>query len=185
MPRYPTRSWRSFEPRALVVSIAPPGKLRILGLDPGSRRTGFGVIDCHGPENVYCTHGCISASGASLAERLRVIFEGVRELVALHCPQEVAVEQVFVNRNADSALKLGQARGAVLSALPAGLPIFEYAPRAIKLAVVGFGGAEKPQVAHMIRALLRLEGRISADASDALAIAVCHAHSRRLRELTR
>jgi crossover junction endodeoxyribonuclease RuvC len=165
--------------------FAPLAILRILGLDPGSRRTGFGVIDCLGPNSVHFTHGCISASGATLAERLRVIFEGVRELVSLHRPQEVAVEQVFVNRNADSALKLGQARGAVLSALPQGLPIFEYAPRTIKLAVVGFGGAEKQQVAHMIRALLRLEGRIAADASDALAIAVCHAHSRRLRELTR
>jgi crossover junction endodeoxyribonuclease RuvC len=165
--------------------LAPVASLRILGLDPGSRRTGFGVIDCQGPDNVHFTHGCISASGATLAERLRVIFEGVRELVFRHCPQEVAVEQVFVKRNADSALKLGQARGAVLSALPAGLPIFEYAPRTIKLAVVGFGGAEKQQVAHMIRALLRLEGRIAADACDALAIAVCHAHSRRLRELMR
>ena len=185
MPRYPTRSWRSFEPAAAVLRLAPVASLRILGLDPGSRRTGFGVIDCQGPANVHFTHGCISASGATLAERLRVIFEGVRELVCLHRPQEVAVEQVFVNRNADSAIKLGQARGAVLSALPEGLPIFEYAPRTIKLAVVGFGGAEKQQVAHMIRALLRLEGRIAADASDALAIAVCHAHSRRLRELTR
>ena len=185
MPRYPTRSWRSFEPPVAVVRLAPVASLRILGLDPGSRRTGFGVIDCQGADNVHFTHGCISASGATLAERLRVIFEGVRELVSMHRPQEVAVEQVFVNRNADSALKLGQARGAVLSALPEGLPIFEYAPRTIKLAVVGFGGAEKQQVAHMIRALLRLEGRIAADASDALAIAVCHAHSRRLRELTR
>jgi crossover junction endodeoxyribonuclease RuvC len=165
--------------------MVPVASLRILGLDPGSRRTGFGVIDCRGPDNVHFTHGCISASGATLAERLRVIFEGVRELVGRHRPQEVAVEQVFVKRNADSALKLGQARGAVLSALPAGLPIFEYAPRTIKLAVVGFGGAEKQQVAHMIRMLLRLEGRIAADASDALAIAVCHAHSRRLRELMR
>jgi crossover junction endodeoxyribonuclease RuvC len=165
--------------------VLPVASLRILGLDPGSRRTGFGVIDCQGPDNVHFTHGCISASGATLPERLRVIFEGVRELVSQHRPQEVAVEQVFVNRNADSALKLGQARGAVLSALPQGLPIFEYAPRTIKLAVVGFGGAEKHQVAHMIRALLRLEGRIAADASDALAIAVCHAHSRRLRELVR
>jgi len=163
--------------------MVPVASLRILGLDPGSRRTGFGVIDCRGPDSVHFTHGCISASGATLAERLRVIFEGVRELVSQHRPQEVAVEQVFVKRNADSALKLGQARGAVLSALPAGLPIFEYAPRTIKLAVVGFGGAEKRQVAHMIRALLRLDGRIAADASDALAIAVCHAHSRRLREL--
>jgi len=185
MPRYPTRSWRNFEPPVAVMRFAPVASLRILGLDPGSRRTGFGVIDCQGPDSVHFTHGCISASGATLAERLRVIFEGVRELVSLHCPQEVAVEQVFVNRNADSALKLGQARGAVLSALPQGLPIFEYAPRTIKLAVVGFGGAEKQQVAHMIRALLRLEGRIAADASDALAIAVCHAHSRRLRELMR
>jgi crossover junction endodeoxyribonuclease RuvC len=179
------RSWRSFEPPAAVMRLAPAARLRILGLDPGSRRTGFGVIDCRGPENVHFTHGCISASGATLADRLRVIFEGVRELVALHRPQEVAVEQVFINRNADSALKLGQARGAVLCAVPDGLPVFEYAPRAIKLAVVGFGGAEKRQVAHMIRALLRLEGRIAADASDALAIAVCHAHSRRLRELMR
>lgn len=185
MPRYPTRSWRSFEPPVAVMRLAPLASLRILGLDPGSRRTGFGVIDCQGPDNVHFTHGCIGAGGATLAERLRVIFEGVRELVALHRPQEVAVEQVFVNRNADSALKLGQARGAVLSALPEGLPIFEYAPRAIKLAVVGFGGAEKQQVAHMIRALLQLEGRVAADASDALAIAVCHAHSRRLRGLLR
>jgi crossover junction endodeoxyribonuclease RuvC len=186
MPRYPTRSWRSFEaPAAGAVRSVPVARLRILGLDPGSRRTGFGVIDCDGPDNVHFTHGCISASGATLADRLRVIFEGVRELVAVHQPQEVAVEQVFMSRNADSALKLGQARGAAMSAVPGGLPVFEYAPRAIKLAVVGFGGAEKHQVAHMIRALLRLEGRITADASDALAVAVCHAHSRRLRELMR
>jgi len=165
--------------------LAPVARLRILGLDPGSRRTGFGVIDCNGPDSVHFTHGCISASGASLADRVRVIFEGVRELVALHRPQEVAVERVFMSRNADSALKLGQARGAVLAAVPDGLPVFEYAPRAIKLAVVGFGAAEKRQVAHMIRALLGLEGRIAADAADALAIAVCHAHSRRLLELAR
>jgi crossover junction endodeoxyribonuclease RuvC len=165
--------------------FAPVARLRILGLDPGSRRTGFGVIDCNGPDSVHFTHGCISASGASLADRVRVIFEGVRELVALHRPQEVAVERVFMSRNADSALKLGQARGAVLAAVPDGLPVFEYAPRAIKLAVVGFGAAEKRQVAHMIRALLGLEGRIAADAADALAIAVCHAHSRRLLELAR
>jgi crossover junction endodeoxyribonuclease RuvC len=183
MPRYPTRSWRNFEPSAALVRLAPVARLRILGIDPGSRRTGFGVIDCDGPESVYYAHGCISAQGATFAERVRFIFAGVRELVSLHRPQEVAVEQVFVSRNAGSALKLGQARGAVLSALPEGLPVFEYAPRAIKLAVVGFGGAEKHQVAHMIRALLRLEGRIASDAADALAIALCHAQSRRLRGL--
>jgi crossover junction endodeoxyribonuclease RuvC len=185
MPRYPTRSWRSFEPPAAAMRLAPVARLRILGLDPGSRRTGFGVIDCNGADSVHFTHGCISASGATLAERVREIFEGVRGLVALHRPQEVAVEQVFMSRNADSALKLGQARGAVLAAVPDGLPVFEYAPRAIKLAVVGFGAAEKRQVAHMIRALLGLEGRVAADAADALAIALCHAHSRRLLELAR
>ena len=185
MSRYPTRAWRNFEPGVPTARLAPVASLRILGLDPGSRRTGFGVIDCNGPNSIHFTHGCISAAGETFAERMRVIFEGVRDLVDLHQPQEIAVEQVFVKRNIASALKLGQARGAVLSAVPAGLPVFEYAPRAIKLAVVGFGGAEKRQVAHMIRALLRLEGRINADASDALAIALCHAHSRRLLELAR
>jgi crossover junction endodeoxyribonuclease RuvC len=185
MPRYPTRSWRNFEPPGAAVNLAPVARLRILGLDPGSRRTGFGVIDCDGPDSVHFTHGCISASGATLAHRVRVIFEGVRELVALHRPQEVAVERVFMSRNADSALKLGQARGAVLAAVPDGLPVFEYAPRAVKLAVVGFGAAEKRQVAHMIRVLLGLEERVVADAADALAIALCHAHSRRLLELAR
>src|SRR5580704_14881459 len=109
MPRYPTRSWRSFEPQAQLVRLAPAARLRILGIDPGSRRTGFGVIDCEGPDSVHYIHGCISAHGDSLAERVRVIFEGVRELVSRHRPQEVAVEQVFVSRNAASALKLGQA----------------------------------------------------------------------------
>jgi len=112
-----------------------------------------------------------------------VIFESLRELIATHVPGEVAIERVFVNRNVDSALKLGHARGAALCAVPKGLPVFEYAPRAIKLALVGSGAAEKVQVAHMIRTLLRLQGRITPDAADALAVAVCHAHSRRLHEL--
>jgi crossover junction endodeoxyribonuclease RuvC len=105
-------------------------------------------------------------------------------LIQEHAPGEVAVERVFVNRNIDSALKLGQARGAALCAVPAGLPVFEYAPRAIKLALVGSGAAEKNQVAHMIKLLLHLSGRISPDAADALAVAVCHAHSRRMLQLT-
>ena len=130
-------------------------------------------------------HGCVTlaAGERSLPERLRVIFESLRELIATHAPEEVAIERVFVNRNVDSALKLGQARGAALCAVPKGLPVFEYAPRAIKLAVVGSGAAEKVQVAHMIRTLLGLQGRIAPDASDALAVAVCHAHTRRLHEL--
>jgi crossover junction endodeoxyribonuclease RuvC len=154
-------------------------RVRILGLDPGSRRTGFGVIDCHGPRCVHLTHGCITTPVSGSIERLRVIFEAVAALIAEHRPDEIAVERVFVNRNIDSALKLGQARGAALSAVPRGTDVYEYAPRAIKLAVVGFGGAEKPQVAHMMRVLLTLSGRLAADAADALAVAVCHAHSRR------
>jgi crossover junction endodeoxyribonuclease RuvC len=118
-----------------------------------------------------------------MAERLRTIFESLNALIAEHGPGEVAVERVFVNRNVDSALKLGQARGAALCAVPQGVPVFEYAPRAIKLSLVGSGAAEKFQVAHMIKTLLRLEGRIAPDAADALAVAVCHAHSRRLQQL--
>jgi crossover junction endodeoxyribonuclease RuvC len=159
--------------------------LRILGLDPGSRRTGYGVIERRGADWVHVAHGCVSVPGAqrSLPERLRVIFESLHELIAAYAPGEVAIERVFVNRNVDSALKLGQARGAALCAVPKGLPVFEYAPRAIKLALVGTGAAEKVQVAHMIRTLLCLQGRISPDAADALAVAVCHAHSLRLYEL--
>lgn len=185
MSRYRTRSWRAFDPGATRAPLAAAAAVRILGLDPGSRRTGYGVIERRGADWVHVAHGCVTVTGAaqSLPERLRIIFESLRELIAAHAPEEVAIEQVFVNRNVDSALKLGQARGAALCAVPQGLPVFEYAPRAIKLALVGSGAAEKPQVAHMIRTLLGLQGRISPDASDALAVAVCHAHSRRLHEL--
>jgi crossover junction endodeoxyribonuclease RuvC len=132
---------------------------------------------------VHVAHGCLNVGGALMAERLRLIFDGLQALIGEHQPAEIAVERVFVNRNVESALKLGQARGAALCAVPRGLPVFEYAPRAIKKAVVGSGAAEKAQVAHMITALLRLSGRIGPDASDALAVAVCHAHSRRLYAL--
>jgi crossover junction endodeoxyribonuclease RuvC len=162
----------------------PAVNVRILGLDPGSRRTGFGVIECRGPDYAHVAHGCISVGGLEMAARLRQIFEHLQVLIVQHTPGEIAVERVFVNRNVDSALKLGQARGAALCAIPLGLPVFEYAPRAIKLALVGSGAAEKAQVAHMIKTLLKLEGKISPDASDALAIAICHAHSRRLLQLT-
>ncbi|MFZ1904585.1 MAG: crossover junction endodeoxyribonuclease RuvC [Steroidobacteraceae bacterium] len=157
--------------------------MRILGLDPGSRRTGFGVIDCRGSVLVVCAHGCLNVGTASAAVRLRMLFEGLQALMTQHAPAEVAVERVFMSRNADSALKLGQARGAALCAVPGGIPVFEYAPRAIKLALVGSGAAEKFQVAHMVRALLGIGERLSADAADALAVAVCHAHTRRLAAL--
>jgi len=189
MSRYRTRSWRAFDPDAAPESAVPvmaaAANVRVLGLDPGSRRTGFGVIECRGSDCVHVAHGCIAVGGDALAGRLREIFDGLRSLIEHHAPGEVAVERVFVNRNIDSALKLGQARGAALCAVPRGLPVFEYAPRAIKLALVGSGAAEKEQVAHMIRILLRLTGKISPDASDALAVAVCHAHSRRMAMLAR
>jgi len=189
MSRYRTRAWRAFDPTASIAPQALPRftklpRVRILGLDPGSRRTGYGLIDCDGPDSVHLVHGCIAGSGDTLSARLRCIFEGVEALLAQHRPDEIAVERVFVKRNVDSALKLGQARGAALCAVPQTVAVFEYAPRAIKLAVVGSGAAEKPQVAHMIRTLLHLQGRIAADSSDALAVAVCHAHSRRVHQLT-
>jgi crossover junction endodeoxyribonuclease RuvC len=190
MARYPSRSWRAFDPqRAAPAASAPPERLvleglRVLGLDPGSRRTGFGVVESRGGQCLHIAHGCIVVPpAATLAARLRLIFERLSELVARHRPDEVAIERVFVNRNVDSALKLGQARGAALCAVPHGLAVFEYAPRAIKLALVGSGAAEKRQVAHMVRALLALEGRLAADAADALAVALCHAHSRQLARL--
>ncbi|HEY2276555.1 MAG TPA: crossover junction endodeoxyribonuclease RuvC [Steroidobacteraceae bacterium] len=186
MSRYRTRSWRAFDPA--VAAAAPPAaaplpNVRILGLDPGSRRTGFGVLECRGAELTLLAHGCLNVSAAVPAARLRMIFEGLAALVGEHTPSEVAVERVFVSRNVDSALKLGQARGAALCAVPGGVPVFEYAPRAIKLALVGTGAAEKFQVAHMVRMLLGVHGPLSADAADALAVAVCHAHTRRLGAL--
>jgi crossover junction endodeoxyribonuclease RuvC len=177
-------SWRNYRPQA-AIAAAPAarmsaGRARILGLDPGSLRTGFGVIDCDAGSLTIVAQGCIATSGGPMADRLRVIHARVMELIELHRPQEVAVERVFLSKNPDSALKLGQARGAALAAIPAALGVHEYAPRAVKLAVVGVGGAEKSQVAHMVKQLLRVDLRLAADAADALAIAICHAHTRKL-----
>jgi crossover junction endodeoxyribonuclease RuvC len=190
MARYPMRSsWRAYRPDAqkapapAVARMLPSGAARILGLDPGSLRTGFGVIDCAGGTLTIVAQGCIATAGGPLADRLRIIHSKVAELIQLHRPQEIAVERVFMSKNADSALKLGQARGAALAAVPVAIEVHEYAPRAIKLAVVGVGGAEKAQVAHMVKQLLRVNLKLAADAADALAIAICHAHSRRLEPL--
>jgi crossover junction endodeoxyribonuclease RuvC len=195
MARYPMRSsWRAFQSGAripvgptvapMVARISTDGAGRILGLDPGSVRTGFGIIDCVNGEVQLVAQGCIATSGGPLADRLRIIHARVAELIAQHAPREIAVERVFLSKNADSALKLGQARGAALAAVPAALGVHEYAPRAIKLAVVGVGGAEKAQVAHMVKQLLRLELKLAADAADALAVAICHANSfRRIERL--
>jgi len=190
MARYPMRSsWRGYQPDAqkasqpAIARMLPGAAARILGLDPGSLRTGFGVIDCAGGTLTIVAQGCIATAGGPLADRLRIIHSKVAELIALHKPQEIAVERVFLSKNADSALKLGQARGAALAAVPVALEVHEYAPRAIKLAVVGVGGAEKTQVAHMVKHLLAIQMKLGADAADALAVAICHAHSRRIERL--
>lgn len=151
----------------------------ILGIDPGSRVTGFGLINSVGQKNEYLTSGCIRTGEGELAERLNLIFTGVNQLIEEYCPQEFAIEQVFMGRNADSALKLGQARGvAIVAATQQNLPVAEYSPRTIKQSVVGTGAADKSQVQHMVQRLLSLPGIPQSDAADALAIALCHAHTR-------
>ena len=154
--------------------------VRLLGIDPGSRVTGYGILDMDGPRSRYVASGCIQTDSARpLPERLKTIFEGVSGVIREYQPVEAAVEQVFMHRNPDSALKLGQARGAALCAVVmAGLPVSEYAPRAIKQAVVGGGAADKSQVQRMVALLLSLPEPPPADAADALAVAICHGHTR-------
>jgi crossover junction endodeoxyribonuclease RuvC len=150
--------------------------VRVLGIDPGSQCTGFGLVDVTGPRLTYVASGVIRTPHGDFAARLCEIFTCMRRIVAQYQPQEVAIERVFVNRNPDSALKLGQARGAAIcGTADAHAEVFEYATRQIKQAVVGSGSAEKAQVQLMMRSLLRLDGPVAADAADALAAAVCHA----------
>ena len=150
----------------------------ILGIDPGSRITGYGVVQQQGSRFEYRSSGCIRLPEADLAERLQVIFQAVTELINQHQPTVFAIEQVFMARNADSALKLGQARGAaIVAATNAALPVFEYSARQVKQAVVGTGAADKAQVQHMVKAMLKLPGTPQADAADALAVALCHGHT--------
>ena len=152
---------------------------RILGIDPGSRVTGYGIIDQQGQRIRYVASGCIRIEGDAIADRLGVIFDGVSRIIDEHSPDEMAVEQVFMNKNADSALKLGQARGAAICAgVTRAIPVSEFAARAIKQAVVGKGGATKEQVQHMICVLLSLDQPPPSDAADALAVAICHGHHR-------
>jgi crossover junction endodeoxyribonuclease RuvC len=152
--------------------------LRILGIDPGLRVTGFGIIDKAGQRLAYVASGCIRTPLAgSLPERLAVILDALGEIIAVHRPGQVALEKVFVNVNPESTLALGQARGtAICAAVSARLPVAEYTALQVKQAVVGNGLAKKEQVQEMVRRLLRLAGAPSADAADALACAICHAH---------
>ena len=151
---------------------------RIIGIDPGSRVTGYGIIASDGVRSSHVASGCIRVAGERLPSRLGDIFRQVSAIVAEFAPLEMAVEEVFMARNAASALKLGQARGAAICAgVMAGLQVSEYSPRNIKLSVVGTGAADKQQVQHMVCRILGLEQRLAADQADALAVALSHAHS--------
>jgi crossover junction endodeoxyribonuclease RuvC len=155
--------------------------MRILGIDPGSQRTGVGIIDVDGAGRVkHVHHVALNLLAAeSFPQRLRILLDGLAEIMERFQPQEVAIERVFMARNPDSALKLGQARGAAMcAAVLRDLPIHEYAAKEIKLAVVGTGGAQKAQIQHMIGLILNLSGGLQADAADALAVAITHAHVR-------
>lgn len=156
----------------------------ILGIDPGSRITGYGVIQVMGDERHYVASGCVRTKAVSMMERLQQIFTSVRELMQQYQPQEIALEQVFMHRNPASAIKLGQARGVAIAAVIECNLIYEYSPRQIKQAVVGYGAGEKEQVQQMVKRLLKLSGVPQADAADALAVALCHAQTRRFQLAT-
>jgi crossover junction endodeoxyribonuclease RuvC len=152
--------------------------MKILGIDPGSRFTGFGIIEVNGDRVISLHQGVIKAGAGEFPERLGIIFSGIRGLVEEFTPDEAAIESVFVSKNAGSALKLGQARGAAIcAAISMGIPVSEYSPRSVKQAIVGRGGADKAQVQHMVRVLLQLKEMPVEDAADALAVALCHQHT--------
>lgn len=187
------RSRRRASSRRFVLPVAEaaatirevfPTRARILGLDPGSLVTGYAVIDCVGSKSSYIASGSIRIVEDSFPERLKTIYAAVSKLTHEWQPHEVAVERVFMHRNADSALKLGQARGAALCGSFCVAPrVFEYSAREVKQAVVGTGAAQKEQVQLMVKSLLKISGDLAPDAADALAIALCHAHSRSMRAL--
>jgi crossover junction endodeoxyribonuclease RuvC len=160
-------------------------RVRIIGLDPGLRRTGWGIVEAEGNRLRYVAHGVIATEqAAATARRLTQIFRGVEEAFDAHAPDAAAIEEIFVNKNAGSALKLGQARGVALL-VPAmrGIAVEEYAANLVKKSLVGAGHAEKAQILHMVRVLLPACGDLAADAADALAVAICHAHHAGTRRL--
>lgn len=166
---------------AKAFASQPMQRVRIVGIDPGSQRTGVGIIDvAEDGRSAHVFHTAINLLAADdFAARLKRLFDALGEILATYAPQEAAIERVFMAKNPDSALKLGQARGAAICALAQhGLGISEYAAREVKQAVVGTGAGDKAQVQHMIGLLLDIPGRLQADAADALAIAIAHAHTR-------
>jgi len=153
--------------------------VRILGIDPGSRYTGVGIVDSVDRHITSVHYQAINCGNGDFPQRLKTIYSELSELIRQYQPQEIAVETVFMAKNAQAALKLGQARGAAIcAAVSQDIPVHEYAPKAIKQAVVGKGGADKTQVQYMVGLLLNIKGKIQADAADALAVAICHANSR-------
>ena len=156
----------------------------ILGVDPGSRLTGFGIIRSNGSEHHYLASGCVRTEKGEFNQRLLQIYQALKEIIQRYKPEEAAVEQVFMHKNASSALKLGHARGAAIIAVVEYIEVVaEYSPRQIKQAVIGYGGAEKIQVQQMVQRLLHLNALPQADAADALAVAICHANSRDMLRL--
>jgi len=159
--------------------------IRVLGIDPGSRTTGYGVVEMRGNRLLHVAHGTLTGGrDAALPRRLGVIYRGLQEVLAAYRPEEVSIESIFHARNAQSALKLGHARGVALLAAELGeVPVVEYTPMQVKSAVVGYGKADKVQVQQMVRRLLALPKIAAADASDALAVAICHLQSRRTADV--
>ncbi|MBX2808328.1 MAG: crossover junction endodeoxyribonuclease RuvC [Cellvibrionaceae bacterium] len=150
----------------------------ILGIDPGSRKTGFGIIHYSGRRQQYIASGIIRLPEASLPERLQIIFANICQIIDEYKPDEMAIEQVFMSKSAGSALKLGQARGAaIVAGTSMGLNVAEYEARKVKQSVVGHGAADKQQVQHMVQQLLQLSAALKEDAADALAVALCHGNS--------
>ena len=149
----------------------------ILGIDPGSRITGYGVVVVENHKNYYLTSGCIRLTSTDWLEKCEVLWDALQQVIQTHQPTEAAIERIFMHVNPASALKLGQARGAAMAALAKhNLQLFEYTARQVKQAVVGYGAAQKSQVQQMVQVLLTLSGTPQADASDALAVALCHSH---------
>ena len=161
--------------------------MKIFGIDPGSRITGYGVIQSSGKKLKMIDFGVIKTKEKDFIKRLPIIFSGIEDLMDIHDPDMVAIENVFMHRNADSALKLGQARAAAISGtFKKGVDVFEYSAREVKLAVVGTGSAEKEQVREMVKLILGIKNKdLNLDESDALAIAICHAHSHPMKSIVK
>jgi crossover junction endodeoxyribonuclease RuvC len=148
----------------------------IIGIDPGSRITGYGIIRIESNQSFHITSGCIRITADNVSMRLLQIFRNLQEIIQIYQPMEAAIEQIFMHQNPGAALKLGQARGAAMVALA--MPVTEYSARQVKQSVVGYGAAKKEQVQHMVQRLLNISEKLQADTADALAVALCHAHSR-------